>query len=325
MIDLNTNLQDRRQSSLVGAGQEIGDDEMNIIRVIKLIKKSKSLHTQLYQTTECLQTARKQQHHRHIERPSQNHLTLLQIWRQRHILNPLSLIIFISSILLVNYISNSSPGKLMLAMSHELPQSINQSSVQPQQPPPSQLFLPPANPRIQPVSLVNGFHQKRSEDEEAEGFIMQASSSSAQTPNESNTFNTIDLASATTETTTSQQQQDDVTQNSDQNDERIPIDINRQQFVTHDQLSLLNATTKDESIYLPINGSGSSGLVDGAFGYNDELPMINRTNDSALKAPTSRSGMSKVSHVSSFLSGKFFLLKSSFLHSMNSIMSKHPD
>lgn len=73
-------------------------------------------------------------------------------------------------------------------------------------------------------------------------------------------------------------------------EDRISIDENRKHFVTHDQLTSaqhLTAQTKDEHIDLQTSASQSVPVASGG-----------------QRTPTSRAGLSKVSHVSSFLSGK---------------------
>lgn len=183
---------------------------------------------------------------------------------------------------------------------------------------PSQLFLPPpANGQNgnQAISLVGGFNQKKPEEEE-DGFIMQSASlplglaqgestaSTATTTSELPATTQTDSTDATTSTyasdsdetttttspTTTIEPDSKITTISSEQDNnlqgRIPIDVNRQQFVTHDQLSLPEASTKDENMSISQQSAGNS----------QSIPP---------RAPTSRSGASKVSHVSSILSGKF--------------------
>lgn len=153
----------------------------------------------------------------------------------------------------------------------------SQSSVQA----PSQLFLSSTDHLNRPILLVNGFSRKKS-DEEEDGFMMQAAANQATTLDPSSHSQGLDL------TTTTQMQPDETTtQSSNQTSElemRIPIDAYRQHFLTHDQLSVLHKNSADES-----------GIEQ--------------------KVPTSRSGMSKVSHVSSFLSGEFKFLSFRYANS----------
>jgi len=159
---------------------------------------------------------------------------------------------------------------------------------------PSQQFL------SQPVSLVTGFHTKKSQEEE-DGFIMQASSTVSQNePAASNLSefapNAASSASGDTRADsslvpTSEPPTTISGRNGEQGDQRIAIDANRQQFVTHDQLSLLDANTKDESINI-------------TNGNEQDLAASNGQDDALQRVQTSRTGMSKVSHVSSFFSGK---------------------
>lgn len=137
---------------------------------------------------------------------------------------------------------------------------------------PSQLFLAHLNQETPTISRVAGLHPKRA-DEEADGFIMKAEPGSVNQPDQTTTIVNDD-------TTTTM---------IPESDRSIPIDTNRQQFVTHDQLNLLNATTRDE--YINLTGGNQS----------IDFSPPNRDN----RAQTSRtSGMSKVSHVSNIISGK---------------------
>lgn len=166
--------------------------------------------------------------------------------------------------------------------------------------PPSQLFLTPiSHQRSQSIRLVNGVKKSDIEEDDG-GFIMKTIQPALQSESTSdnkdlNTDSVMisttkeapnDEATATTEinsaTTTSPQT--DLTTLIDLSGS-IPIDANRQQFLTHDQLSLMNATTKDENIYL----------------NNEEKE---NSEPSMKRAQSPRSGLSKVSHVSSFLSGE---------------------
>lgn len=136
---------------------------------------------------------------------------------------------------------------------------------------PSQLFLPQA----QPISRVSGFYPKKTSDEEEDGFIMQAATSvprnATSSLDEEPTTTSAPLTTTTTTTTVS------IDSGGEASDEGgIAIDVNRQQFLTHDQLNL-NASTKDEIA----------------------APDLHRVQ-------SSRADRSKVSHVSSFLSGKSY-------------------
>lgn len=127
-------------------------------------------------------------------------------------------------------------------------------------------FLSGATGGEKPIVLVNGFSPKRPQEEEMDGFIMQARNelapeSSAQaainapktttnlphdavagTPSdEATTFAAFDGS----DQSTGQSGQQEAAGDSEQ---RIPIDANRQQYATHDQLNLVNASTKDETI-----------------------------------------------------------------------------
>lgn len=268
-----------------------------------------------------------------------NQPKILNCRERQHFKRSYSLIILMG--VLVNYITS-----LDLLMTQELnpPVTINNTmttvnnlqapleQLQQQQPPPSQLFLPPINHRLQPVTLVNAFHQKRSEEEE-EGFIMQASSSSSSSSSsvapqqqnattEQQASTTTQQESATSTFINDDDDDDNQTQpdqrmathneestseggetGSGNEDQKIPIDVNRQQFVTHDQL--LNASTKDESIYLS-PGSGGNNEEDIMNKSNTENSHSAAAAAQQQRVPTSRSGsLSKVSHVSSFLTGKF--------------------
>lgn len=84
-------------------------------------------------------------------------------------------------------------------------------------------------------------------------------------------------------------------------DDRISIDENRKHFVTHDQLTSataqhLTARTKDEHIDLQAVASSDE---------PQSVAPVASVAPGLLRAPTSRAGISKVSHVSSFLSGKY--------------------
>lgn len=154
---------------------------------------------------------------------------------------------------------------------------------------PAQFFM--ATDQRQSIKLVGGGIQPRSEEEE-EGFIMRASPSVIP-QNQPPTSPVLDHSTPTSEKAlaagTDAPNFDQPT-TVDADDQRIPINSNRQQYITHDQLSLLNASTKDEHINLTSN--------------DQEV----QTSSSSLlqKAQSPRTGgMSKVSHVSSFISGKW--------------------
>lgn len=178
--------------------------------------------------------------------------------------------------------------------------------------PPSQLFL---SSRQQPtISLVSGFKARNQAGEEGEdqgGFIMQASNHNTATVQLEDlstsgmpTSMNEDLTYATTTTVSPTSTAEETTPLSVDN-ERIPIDMNRQQFDTHDQL--INATTKDESIYLSPNADNQeppSTMV----GAIDEPVQKNQRGIDGRQS--SRAGMSKVSHVTSFLSGKLEVMPS---------------
>lgn len=149
--------------------------------------------------------------------------------------------------------------------------SLSNIPINVQQQPPSQLLQPPASKLVQPQlgGPIDGPKPKRltliggrvEEEEEEDGFIMDSSARNGSTSDTSTEVTPTDSIATTLDP-----------------DQGIAIDVNRQQFVTHDQL--LNASTKDESIPLQV-----------------QLPTATQS---------SRAGMSKVSHVSSFLSGEFF-------------------
>lgn len=148
---------------------------------------------------------------------------------------------------------------------------------------PNQFFLPTDQ---RSIKLVGGGLQAKSEEEE-EGFVMRdLSSPSSLVQNQTDSL-AADPGKALASSSDSPSTETPQTATT-VDDQRIPIDVNRQQFVTHEQLSLLNANTKDEHINLTSNEDiqplGSS--------------FIRRTQ-------TPRTGMSKVSHVSSLLSGKW--------------------
>lgn len=178
--------------------------------------------------------------------------------------------------------------------------------------PPSQLFLAPISQKQQqqiqqapPISLVSGL--KKSEPEEDDGgFIMKTLLPTLASYRESNqspssgsgTESNLDSVTLTTSaaitsadelalTTTLAPPADTTSNNGLDQSGSIPIDANRQQFLTHDQLSL-NTSNTDENIYL--NGF--------------EPATDHNRHESWQRAQSSRSGMSKVSHVSSLLSGE---------------------
>lgn len=173
---------------------------------------------------------------------------------------------------------------------------------------PMQFFIPTDQRQSSSLSssikLVGGGLQPKSEEEE-EGFIMRASSSTGAqaqayaqqladlvgeqqvTSEKRSVFKTVTPATNVDpdRTTLANSASGD---NHDDDDQRIPINLNRQQYVTHEQLSLLNASTKDEHISL-------------AGGDQEIQPLSTRL---LQKAQSPRTGMSKVSHVSSIFSGK---------------------
>lgn len=168
--------------------------------------------------------------------------------------------------------------------------------------PPSQLFLTPiSQQQANSISLVNGVKKSDIEEDDG-GFIMKTiqptvqneSASDKDLNTDSVTLPTKEIsnddttATTATDFTQTTSPQIDTTTLLDQSGS-IPIDANRQQFLTHDQLSLLNASTKDENIYL------------NNYEKDSQEP-------SGKRVQSPRSGMSKLSHVSSFLSGELCLL-----------------
>lgn len=191
--------------------------------------------------------------------------------------------------LLYNYLSQSNFYRPILQIGAQASQLV--AANKPTEP--NQFFLPIDQ---RSIKLVGGGFPAKSEEEE-EGFVMRDLSSPsslvqnqtgviaadtgkapaerASPPDSQNT----DTPPMTTTTTTTMTTEDD---------QRIPIDVNRQQFVTHEQLSLLNANTKDEHISLT---------------SNEEIQPL--ASSFMRRTQTPRTGMSKVSHVSSLLSGKW--------------------
>lgn len=179
---------------------------------------------------------------------------------------------------------------------------------------PSQLFLPSPNQLARPIVLVNGFIRKtQEEEEEGDGFIMQASAIPAKqsqanvfesstdksqamdtestdlAESETQTATTVTVTTTTTTTTEPTTTSGQKTfRASDEQDldrmQEIAIDSGRQRYLTHDQLSASNESNLRQN--------------------NDKTH--NNNNNNNQKVPTSRSGMSKVSQVSSFISGKLF-------------------
>lgn len=188
-------------------------------------------------------------------------------------------IIFITIFLSLSFVTKSVESSSVINYDANQNNSSNYQEAQSSQLlNPSQLFL--SQTKASPISLVVGYQGKKSFDEEEDGFIMQASSANKNRNDEQQA-----------ETTTSQSlqtQTDDINPTTTTNtittsaedDQRIPIDANRQQFLTHDQL---NASTKDETINITQNIEATKRVPE----------------------KTSRAGMSKVSHVASFFSGKF--------------------
>lgn len=151
---------------------------------------------------------------------------------------------------------------------------------------PSQLFLPAQYPAGRSIVLVNGFNQRvKTEDDEAGGFIMRAPI----TPPPTTMTNTdkIDIQEDQLQTTTmSPQQQTTSVLGRPLDSERIPIDANRQQFLTHDQLSLSNN-----------NNTNNNNYNQQATEMNDH----NNNNEQFQRAVPARS--STILHVPSLLSG----------------------
>lgn len=152
---------------------------------------------------------------------------------------------------------------------------------------PSQSFISDSIKQIQP-SFPSGSHQAKPVklEEEEDGFIMQTSSltsASDDRPESSTTELRLDSRSATMSP-----EVDETTKPAQSDDQSIPIDSNRQQFITHDQLS---ASTKDENISIssPDDDSTSSW-------------SRSRHKDQAVKSQ--RANTSKVSYVSALFSGK---------------------
>lgn len=163
---------------------------------------------------------------------------------------------------------------------------------------PSQSFIDDPVKPITQISLIRRqlqVKQIRSEEEE-DGFIMQTSSPSLSNETTTSAPNAPDGVDQVA-TTPARPSTDDVAdkQEEQQQQQNIAINANRQQFVTHDQLSLLNASTKDENINIsaPINEFGTS-----SRGRDDQISSKSQRAATPVSA-------SKVSLVSSFFSGKF--------------------
>lgn len=141
---------------------------------------------------------------------------------------------------------------------------------------PSQSFLPLVNKPSGLYGLVASYYPSKKFEEEEEGFIMQQSSSTpeatTQQPELTTTGALVVSSSSSSSSSSIEQTTTEAGQSGD--DQRIPIDANRPQYLTHDQLT---ANTKEE--------------------------LINTTTTTTAKTPaSSRAGMSKVA--SSFLTGK---------------------
>lgn len=238
---------------------------------------------------------------------------------------PLLVSAYYNSIPYTNQMSTStSTSSPRVSSTHEHHHHLSHNQQPPS--PPSQLFLSPSLtsqsassslllPSARQISFVGGFGAKKRSDEEEDGFIMKTpavtqadttvtslglttdlSNLSNSPKDEENTISTISSAPATITTTTQSNEEHN-------NDQPIAIDANRQQFLTHDQLSLLNASTKDEHIYLTnANQHDDDGTTSTLAGDQSGL-----FQESKLVPTSSRAGMSKVSHVSSFFSGKLLL------------------
>lgn len=150
---------------------------------------------------------------------------------------------------------------LLLLMICSVPQFISSgqaSEKQPQQP--SQLFLLAA--QRAPISLVPRINQKRP-DEEVDGFLMQAQMQNGSTTTQQTTppiKTTSEQAAITFETTTTTAPAPATSTSQENDDSRIPIDANRQQFVTHDQLT--NASGADGLMSSESKISQSEGAAD---------------------------------------------------------------
>lgn len=151
---------------------------------------------------------------------------------------------------------------------------------------PAQFFLP----TDQSIKLVGGGLQPRSEEEEG-GFIMRTASSAIAQHQPSSAAQVVDSTAISEKALAAGTEAPnlDLASTVEADDQRIPINSNRQQYITHDQLSLLNASTKDEHINLTSN--------------DQEVQPLSSSLLQKAQSPRT-GGMSKVSHVSSFISGK---------------------
>lgn len=160
---------------------------------------------------------------------------------------------------------------------HPPPQQQQQASLKRQDP--SQSFMSDTVKPIQAGFPVGSHLAKPAKvEEEEDGFIMQA----AQTTTRADTSGQVSEAPAGSLESSS------TLADADQS---IPIDSNRQQFITHDQLS---ASTKDENISIaaPSDEGAESSL----------WSQSRHSNEQAVKSQ--RANTSKVSYVSSLFSGK---------------------
>lgn len=175
---------------------------------------------------------------------------------------------------------------------------------------PSQLFLP-ATTQKGPISLVPRVNQKRLE-EEVDGFIMQAQQNTTSSPSSpskiagstsTGSSTTEQAAAVTFEPSTDQAlaAPSSAAAAAFEDEYRIPIDVNRQQFVTHDQLQTNSSSAGDSDI--AVSESKIQQTQTASSEETIDQPASGGSDHRGQQQQWLRAA-SKVSHVSNLLSGE---------------------